>query len=134
MTRRFLALALALLLGLAQHAALAHAIAHHAPLSHGDEHDRRLGGSAHDHAHAYAHGESCAQTEHHHQAPEGAHANCALDALYVQVLGGTVAVAVSGGPFGAPREALVSDDFLSALPAAVLAAAPRGPPAATPPL
>jgi len=134
MNRRFLAFALAFLLGFAQHAALAHAIGHHSPVSHDGQHDRHHGDSAHD---THAHGEPCAQAEHDGHAspdtPDGVHANCALDALYVQVLGGAGAGAVASLPYGALREPVISDDFLSALRAAVLAAAPRGPPAATPP-
>lgn len=122
MNRRFIALALAFLLGFAQHAALAHAIGHHSPVSHGGEPDRHHGASAQV---AHAHDRHAPPG-----APEGVHANCALDALYVEVLGGAGAGAVSSLPYGALRESITSDDFLSALPAVVLAAAPRGPPAA----
>lgn len=134
MTRRFIAFALAFLLGFAQHAAFAHAIEHHAPVSHGDGHDPH-----HDHAgHARdAHGEPRVQAGHDRppaESPDGAHANCALDALYVQVLG---AAGTAAGPFlltvPEHRPAAVSP-FRSAPPAAVLAAAPRGPPAAPLPL
>ncbi len=126
MMQRFIALALALLLAFAQHAALAHAIEHHAPLSQGDGHEE--GPAGHAHHEAYAHDQPAPA------APEGAHANCALDALYVQVLGGAGATTVPSLPYAAPREPGFATAFLSALPAAVLAAAPRGPPAATLPL
>jgi hypothetical protein len=111
MTRRWIALALVFLLGFAQHAALAHAIGHHASV-HGNA------ASAHDGSRAPS-------------VPDGVHADCALDALYVQVLGGAGADAVASLPLVAQREPAVVTAFFSALPAAVLAAAPRGPPAAT---
>lgn len=112
MTRRFIALALVFLLGFAQHAALAHAIGHH----------------------AFHPGAALAHEGPPSPVPEGAYADCALDALYVQVLGGASADTVASLPFVAPREPAVSTAFLSAVPAAVLAAAPRGPPAAALPL
>ena len=117
MTRRLLAFALALLLGFAQHAALAHAIGHHAPVAHHDERDHAL----HDSPEPL-------------NAPDGAHANCALDSLYVQVLGSAGTVALIVLPYVAPHTSVVAIDFPSVPPATVLAAAPRGPPAATLPL
>ncbi|MGH8616515.1 MAG: hypothetical protein ACREUW_02400 [Burkholderiales bacterium] len=112
MNRRFIAFALVFLLGFAQHAALAHAIGHH----------------------AFHDGVALAHEGAPPPVPEGAYADCALDALYVQVLGGAGAFAVSSLPFVAPRDPAVVAHFLSAPPAAVLAAAPRGPPATALPL
>jgi hypothetical protein len=110
-SRRLLAFALALLLGLAQHAALAHAIGHH--LGHPPGATERV----------------AAQTGgHQHQTPAQA-AACDLDAVYAEVLG---AAGTGGAPALTP-DAPVADRvaivFFSHPAANILAAAPRGPPA-----
>jgi hypothetical protein len=111
MSRRLLAFVLALLLGLAQHAALAHAISHH--LSHPANGAKTL---------------ATASVGHEHERPAQAGA-CDLDVVYAEVLGAAGTASAPALAASVPVSDGATAGFLSRQPANLLAAAPRGPPA-----
>jgi hypothetical protein len=113
MARRCFALVLALLLGFAQHAALAHAISHH------------LG-----HPAGVAAGLAAVSGGHEREAPTQAGA-CDLDTVYAEVLGAAGTASAPALAASVPVRDGATTAFFSHQAANLLAAAPRGPPAAS---